>query len=43
MSTLSLWLVSLVVFQPLLCSALIVLLPQNEKRLVRAWTFLAML
>jgi NADH-quinone oxidoreductase subunit M len=43
MSTLTAWLVSLVVFQPVLCAVLVVLLPQNEKRLVRAWTFLAML
>ena len=43
MSTLTPWLVSLVVFQPVLCAVLVTLLPQNEKRLVRAWTFLAML
>ena len=43
MTTLSAWLVSLVVFQPLLSAVLVALLPQNEKRLVRAWTFLAML
>jgi NADH-quinone oxidoreductase subunit M len=43
MSTLTPWLVTLVVFQPLLSAVLVVLLPQNEKRLVRAWTFLALL
>ena len=43
MTTLTAWLVTLVVFQPLLASVLVALLPQNEKRLVRAWTFLAML
>jgi NADH-quinone oxidoreductase subunit M len=43
MTALSPWLVSLVVFQPLLSAVLVALLPQNEKRLVRAWTFLAML
>ena len=43
MTTLSAWLITLVVFQPLLASVLVALLPQNEKRLVRAWTFLAML
>jgi NADH-quinone oxidoreductase subunit M len=43
MSTLSPWLVTVVVFQPLIASVLVALLPQNEKRLVRAWTFLAML
>jgi len=37
------WLVSLVVFQPILAAVLVALLPQNERRLVRAWTFLAML
>jgi NADH-quinone oxidoreductase subunit M len=37
------WLVSIVVFQPVLCAVLVALLPQNERRLVRAWTFLAML
>ena len=43
MTTLTAWLVTLVVFQPLLASVLVALLPQHEKRLVRAWTFLAML
>src|SRR5215468_1076160 len=43
MTALSAWLVSFVVFQPLLASLLVALLPQNEKRLTRAWTFLAML
>ena len=43
MTALSQWLVTLVVFQPLLSAVLVALLPQNEKRLVRAWTFLAML
>jgi len=43
MSTLTSWLVTLVVFQPVLCAVLVALLPQNEKRLVRAWTFLSML
>jgi NADH-quinone oxidoreductase subunit M len=43
MTALSAWLVTLVVFQPLLSAVLVALLPQNEKRLVRAWTFLAML
>jgi len=37
------WLVSLVVFQPILAAVLVALLPQTERRLVRAWTFLAML
>jgi len=36
------WLVSVVVFQPLLSAVLVALLPQNEKRLVRAWTSLAL-
>ena len=43
MRTVAPWLVTLVVFQPLLSAALVALLPQNEKRLVRAWTFLALL
>ncbi len=43
MSGLIPWLVSLVVFQPVLAAVLVALLPQNERRLVRAWTFLAML
>ena len=43
MTALTAWLVTLVVFQPLLSAVLVALLPQNEKRLVRAWTFLAML
>jgi NADH-quinone oxidoreductase subunit M len=43
MSGISTWLVTLVVFQPVLCAALVALLPQNEKRLVRAWTFLSLL
>jgi NADH:ubiquinone oxidoreductase subunit 4 (subunit M) len=43
MSTLTPWLVTLVVFQPVLSAVLVALLPQNEKRLVRAWTFLALL
>ena len=42
-SALTTWLVTLVVFQPLLAAVLVALLPQNEKRLVRAWTFLALL
>ena len=42
-STLTTWLVTLVVFQPVLAAVLVALLPQNEKRLVRAWTFLALL
>ena len=33
MTTLTAWLVTLVVFQPLLASVLVALLPQNEKRL----------
>ena len=37
------WLVTLVVFQPLIAAAVVALLPQNEKRLVRGWTFLALL
>jgi NADH-quinone oxidoreductase subunit M len=43
MTALTTWLVTLVVFQPLLSAVLVALLPQNEKRLVRAWTFLALL
>jgi len=43
MTTLTPWIVTAVVFQPLLSAVLVALLPQNEKRLVRAWTFLAML
>ncbi len=43
MSALSPWLVSIVVFQPLVSAVLVAVLPQNEKRLVRAWTFLALL
>jgi NADH-quinone oxidoreductase subunit M len=42
MRTLAPWLVTLVVFQPLASAVLVALLPQNEKRLVRAWTFVAM-
>ena len=42
MSTLTAWIVTLTVFQPLLSAVLVALLPQSEKRLVRAWTFLAM-
>ena len=43
MSALTPWLVSIVVFQPVVSAVLVALLPQNERRLVRAWTFLAML
>ncbi len=43
MATLSPWLITLVVFQPLLAAVVVALLPQNEKRLVRGWTFLALL
>jgi NADH-quinone oxidoreductase subunit M len=43
MSTLASWLVTAVVFQPLVCGALVWLLPQGEKRLIRSWTFVAML
>jgi NADH-quinone oxidoreductase subunit M len=42
MSTLSGWLVTAAVFQPLICGALVWLLPQGEKRLIRSWTFVAM-
>ncbi len=42
-ATLSPWLVTLVVFQPLLAAVVVALLPQNEKRLVRGWTFVALL
>ena len=42
MAALSPWLITLVVFQPLLSAVVVALLPQNEKRLVRAWTFLAL-
>ncbi len=42
-STLTTWLVTLVVFLPLLSAVLVSLLPQNEKRQIRAWTFLALL
>ncbi|HTS79202.1 MAG TPA: NADH-quinone oxidoreductase subunit M [Myxococcaceae bacterium] len=42
-SALSPWLVTLVIFQPVVSAVLVGLLPQNEKRLVRGWTFLAML
>jgi NADH-quinone oxidoreductase subunit M len=37
------WLVTAVVFQPVVWTLLVVLLPQGEKRLIRAWTFLGML
>jgi NADH:ubiquinone oxidoreductase subunit 4 (subunit M) len=43
MNTASAWLVTAVIFQPLVFGALVWLLPQGEKRLVRSWTFLAML
>jgi len=43
MSTLASWLVTAVVFQPLVCGALVWLLPQGEKRLIRSWTFVAMM
>ena len=43
MTTLSTWLVTVVVFQPIVCGALVWLLPQGEKRLIRSWTFVAML
>ena len=43
MSTLTPWLITVVVFQPLVSAALVALLPQSERRLVRAWTFLALL
>jgi len=42
-SSITPWLVSIVVFQPVVSAVLVALLPQNERRLVRAWTFLAML
>jgi NADH-quinone oxidoreductase subunit M len=43
MATLSPWLITVVVFQPLLAAVVVALLPQNEKRLVRGWTFIALL
>jgi len=43
MRALTPWLVTVVVFQPLVAAALVALLPPTEKRLVRAWTFLALL
>ncbi|MGZ6070351.1 MAG: complex I subunit 4 family protein, partial [Myxococcaceae bacterium] len=43
MATLTPWLITLVVFQPVLAAVVVALLPQNEKRLVRGWTFLALL
>ncbi|RPH67513.1 MAG: NADH-quinone oxidoreductase subunit M [Myxococcaceae bacterium] len=42
MTTLTTWIVTLTVFQPLISAAIIALLPQAEKRLVRGWTFLSM-
>ena len=43
MTTLTTWIVTVTVFQPLISGAIIAALPQTEKRLVRGWTFLAML
>ena len=42
MTALTTWIVTATVFQPLISALLVATLPQNEKRLVRAWTFLAM-
>ena len=42
MTTLTTWIVTATIFQPLISAAIIALLPQTEKRLVRGWTFLAM-
>ena len=43
MTSLTTWIVTVTVFQPLISGAIIAALPQTEKRLVRGWTFLAML
>jgi NADH-quinone oxidoreductase subunit M len=37
------WLVTVVVFQPVVWAVLVTLLPQGEKQLIRAWTLLGML
>jgi len=43
MSGLGGWLLTAVVFQPVAWALLVMLLPQGEKQLIRAWTFLGML